>query len=66
MDSKDIPGREVRERMNEILALMRKEQEAAGRSERGRAIAVAITQLEIASMCMVRSFYADTAYSATG
>ena len=66
MDNVDIKGKEVREKMDEILELMRKEQELVGRSPRGRAIAVAITELEKASMAMVESFYADTPYKAVG
>lgn len=66
MDNVEIKGKEAREKMDELLTIMRKEKEAVGRSPRGRAIAVAITQLELASMAMVESFYADTPYKATG
>lgn len=57
------PENMLREKMNDILTELRSQKEQAGQSEKGRALAVAITQMEIASMCMIRTFFADQPYS---
>ena len=63
MDDVKYSSDSARQDMQNILDFLRKEKESAGNSEKGRAISVALTQLEIASMCMIRSFFADVPYS---
>ena len=53
----------IRRSLDEVLTLLRQEKNKAANVEKSRAIAVAITQLEIASMCTIRSFFADEPYS---
>ncbi len=54
---------EIREKLDRILVLLREEKAQATTAEKGRAVSTAITQLEIASMCVVRSFFATEPYS---
>ncbi len=54
---------EIRTALDKALVLLREEKDKAHTVEQSRAISVAITQLEIASMCAVRSFYATEPYT---
>ena len=54
---------EIRQKLEDILGLLRQEAFSAGHTEKARAIKIAITQLEVASMCIIRSFFAEKPYS---
>lgn len=56
------PEDQIRMHLDAALRLLR-EQSKVVVNERGRATKVAITQLELASMAAVRSFFADEEYS---
>ena len=54
---------EIRKHLNEVLLLLRQRQTEAGQSPKGRAISIAVTELEKTSMVVIRSFFADEPYS---
>jgi len=53
----------IRKHLAEVLEILRAEQTAAGRSEVGRGVSIAITEFEKTSMVVIRSFFADKPYS---
>lgn len=63
MDIQQTTDDALRDHFSEILRILRNDQVTAGHTEKGRAISIAITQTELASMCTIRSFFADQPYS---
>lgn len=63
MDAQQTTEDALRNYFAEILRILRNDQVTAGHSEKGRALSIAITQTEIASMCTIRSFFANEPYS---
>lgn len=53
----------LRNHFNEILTILREWEATMERGEKTRAVSIAKTQTEIASMCTIRSFFADVPYS---
>lgn len=63
MESEEHKQDEMRRKLHEVLNQLREDKRMAGNTEKGRAVSIAITQLEMASMCIIRSFFADKEYS---
>jgi hypothetical protein len=60
----DAKQQEVREALDKVLTLLREQKTTQSLSqEKGRAVSIAITEVEKASMCVIRSFFADEEYS---
>jgi hypothetical protein len=52
----------TRQRLGKIIDDLRESAKNVGQSPRGRAINIAITEMEKVSMVVIRSFYADEPY----
>ncbi len=59
----DDQEKRVRDALHLVLTELRTNRQNYGQSPQGRATNVAITQFELASMAVIRSFYADEEYS---
>ena len=59
----DDQEKRVRDALNLVLTELRTNRQNYGQSPQGRATNVAITQFELASMVVIRSFYAEEEYS---